>query len=111
MEKALRQIKEIDAVFASSDLIALGAMNAIKENHLGIPEDISIVGFGDIYLSKYLEPALTTIKRPFYNIGKTAVSMLMEKISGNHLSFEGENPEKFVIEGMLEIRKSVAAKN
>jgi LacI family transcriptional regulator len=110
MEKALSQIKEIDAVFASSDLIALGAMNAIKEKHLSIPEDISIIGFGDIYLSKYLEPALTTIKRPFYNIGKTAVSMLMEKISGNHLGFESENPGKIIIEGVLEIRKSVAVK-
>jgi LacI family transcriptional regulator len=110
MEKALSQIKEIDAVFASSDLIALGAMNAIKEKHLRIPDDISIIGFGDIYLSKYLEPALTTIKRPFYNIGKTAVSMLMENISGNHLDFTGEKPGKVIIEGILEIRKSVAAK-
>jgi LacI family transcriptional regulator len=110
MEKALNQIKEIDAVFASSDLIALGAMNAIKEKHLSIPKDISIIGFGDIYLSKYLEPALTTIKRPFYNIGKTAVSILMEKISGNYLSFAGEKPGKVIIEGILEIRKSVAAK-
>ncbi len=111
MEKALNQLKEIDAVFASSDLIALGAMNAIKNNHLSIPEDISIMGFGDIYLSKYLEPALTTIKRPFYNIGKTAVSMLMEKISGNHESSEIDKPGKIIIEGLLEIRKSVAVKN
>lgn len=115
MEKALSQIKEIDAVFASSDLIALGAMNAIKEKQLSIPEDISIIGFGDIYLSKYLEPALTTIKRPFYNIGKTAVSMLMEKISGNqisegHFDLTEEKPGKFIIEGILEIRKSVTAK-
>jgi LacI family transcriptional regulator len=110
MEKALSQIKEIDAVFASSDLIALGAMSAIKEKHLSIPKDVSIMGFGDIYLSKYLEPALTTIKRPFYNIGKTAVSMLMEKISGNHLGFADEKPRKIIIEGILEIRKSVAAK-
>jgi LacI family transcriptional regulator len=110
MERALNQIKEIDAVFASSDLIALGAMNVIKEKHLSIPEDISIIGFGDIYLSKYLEPALTTIKRPFYDIGKTAVSMLMENISGNELGFTGEKPRKVIIEGILEIRKSVAAK-
>lgn len=111
MEKALNHLKEIDAVFASSDLIALGAMSAIKEKQLRIPEDISIIGLGDIYLSKYLEPALTTIKRPFYNIGKTAVSMLMEKISLGRSAVIDENPRKVIIEGLLEIRKSVAAKN
>lgn len=111
MKKALNHLKEIDAVFASSDLIALGAMSAIKEKQLSIPEDISIIGLGDIYLSKYLEPALTTIKRPFYNIGKTAVSMLMEKISLGRSAVIDENPRKVIIEGLLEIRKSVAAKN
>ena len=108
MKKAFGRLKEIDAVFASSDLIALGAISAIRESGLKIPDEISITGFGDIYLSKYLEPSLTTIKRPFYNIGKTAVSMLMERMTRIKAGEGfGEKPVRIVLEGNLEIRNSV----
>lgn len=103
MSEALKKISKIDAIFAASDLIALGALGAIEEHKLKIPEEISIIGFGDIYLSKFLKPSLTTIRRPFYNIGKTAVSLLLDRISGN----TQEKIRKFIIKGKLEIRNSV----
>ena len=107
MMESLSELSDIDAVFASSDFIALGALNALEEKNVKVPDDISIIGFGDIYLSKFLKPSLTTIRRPFYNIGKTAVSILLEKIR--------EKPgkkrfKKFIIKGKLEIRKSVKEK-
>jgi len=107
MLEALNKFKDIDAVFASSDLIALGALNAIEEKNLKVPDDISMIGFGDIYLSKFLKPSLTTVRRPFYNIGKTAVSILLEKLSSNH---HEEKFKKFIIKGKLEIRNSVKKK-
>lgn len=107
MVKSLNELKEIDAVFASSDLIALGALNALEEKNVLVPDDISIIGFGDIYLSKFLKPSLTTIRRPFYSIGKTAVSILLEKIAGKS---DEEGFKKFVIKGKLEIRNSVKEK-
>jgi len=107
MLKSLNELTEIDAVFASSDLIALGALNALEERSINVPDDISIIGFGDIYLSKFLKPSLTTIRRPFYNIGKTAVSILLEKIQGKPFN---EKFKKFIIKGKLEIRKSVKEK-
>jgi len=107
MLKSLNELVEIDAVFASSDLIALGALNALEEKNIRVPDDISIIGFGDIYLSKFLKPSLTTIRRPFYNIGKTTVSILLEKILGRS---DDEKFKKFVIKGKLEIRNSVKEK-
>jgi len=107
MMESLNELAEIDAVFASSDLIALGALNALEEKNIKVPDDISIIGFGDIYLSKFLKPSLTTIRRPFYNIGKTAVSILLEKIKGKS---DDERFKKFVIKGKLEIRNSVREK-
>lgn len=107
MLESLNELVGIDAVFASSDLIALGALNALEEKNIKVPDDISIIGFGDIYLSKFLKPSLTTIRRPFYNIGKTAVSILMEKIQGKS---DDEKFKKFVIKGKLEIRNSVKEK-
>jgi LacI family transcriptional regulator len=112
MGQALGSIKNIDAVFASSDLIALGAIAAIRERGLEIPGDISIVGFGDIYLSKYLNPPLTTIKRPFYNTGKTAVSLLLDRISVQRGdSSYNNNPVRIVLEDCLEVRESVKIKS
>ncbi|MBM3701281.1 MAG: LacI family transcriptional regulator [Actinobacteria bacterium] len=112
MHKALGKLQNIDAVFASSDLIALGAIAAIRERGLEIPGDISIVGFGDIYLSKYLNPPLTTIKRPFYNTGKTAVSLLLERISQQRKfsDFKSE-PARIIMQDLLEVRKSVKVKS
>ncbi|MHB1347380.1 MAG: LacI family DNA-binding transcriptional regulator [Candidatus Humimicrobiaceae bacterium] len=107
MRKSLDELSGIDAVFASSDLIALGALNALEEKSIRVPDDISIIGFGDIYLSKFLKPSLTTIRRPFYNIGKTAVSILLEKIQGKS---KDRRFKKFVIKGKLEIRNSVRKK-
>jgi LacI family transcriptional regulator len=112
MGQALGRFENIDAVFASSDLIALGAIAAIRERGLDIPGDISIVGFGDIYLSRYLHPPLTTIKRPFYNTGKTAVSLLLDRISGQKSdSSYNADPVRITMEDCLEVRESVKLKS
>jgi len=108
MESALKKLKKIDAVFATSDLIALGALSAIEDYNMKVPDDISIIGFGDIYLSKFLKPSLTTIRRPFYNIGKTAVSILLERITQRNNKEDNDSKiKKFIVKGKLEIRNSV----
>ncbi|MGE8207146.1 LacI family DNA-binding transcriptional regulator [Heyndrickxia sp. NPDC080065] len=70
------------AVFAANDLIALGAMNAIQENRLRIPQDVSVIGFDDILFAQMSNPKLSTISVPAYQIGVTAVDMLVERIKG-----------------------------
>lgn len=65
------------AVFAANDLMAKGAMMAIKESKLQVPKDVSIVGFDDINIAAQLSPPLTTIKQPMFRLGTEAASFLI----------------------------------
>jgi LacI family transcriptional regulator len=67
------------AVFASNDLMAIGAMRAVTQKGLRVPEDVSIVGFDDIELASYISPALTTVRQPKMEMGKTAVDLLIKQ--------------------------------
>lgn len=77
MMQELLQKKELPtAVFAASDAIAFGAMRAIQEKGLSIPEDISIMGFNDSEMSSYTTPALTTIYAPAYDMGQHGANLI-----------------------------------
>ncbi len=69
------------AVFAASDTLALGAMAAIREAGLRIPEDISLAGFDDVDVAAYCNPPLTTIRVPAYEIGLKAMKILLEMVN------------------------------
>ncbi|MBO8161686.1 MAG: LacI family DNA-binding transcriptional regulator [Thermosipho sp. (in: Bacteria)] len=70
------------AFFCANDEMAIGAISAIKEFGLNVPQDISIVGFDNILLSTYITPKLTTIKRPVYDLGKFAAYQLLNMLDG-----------------------------
>lgn len=72
----------LTAVFCSNDFIAMGAMKALREKGLGIPDDVSIAGFDDIEMASYFEPGLTTIHQPAYEMGRKAVGLLLGILSG-----------------------------
>lgn len=74
MNELIREEKIPTAVFAASDHIAIGAMKAIHENGLRIPEDISIIGFDDVDLCNFVSPALTTMHAPAYDMGQYGVN-------------------------------------
>lgn len=76
------------AIFCASDSIAIGAMKAINESGLKIPEDIAIVGFNDIPNALYTFPPLTTINVPTEFMGKKAVDLLKERIDGRTVSLK-----------------------
>lgn len=83
-------------VFISSDIQATGAIKAIKEFGLKIPDDITIIGFDDIELSEYL--GLSTVHQPMYEMGKLSVDRLMDKIAGRASdNFKKVFPTKLVI--------------
>ncbi|MEO1440821.1 MAG: substrate-binding domain-containing protein, partial [Chloroflexota bacterium] len=71
------------AVFAANDLMALGAMMAIREAGLSIPDDIAIVGFDDIVSARLVYPGLTTIAQPQRQMGQRAAEMLFERLTGS----------------------------
>lgn len=82
MKKLLKNPAVTTGVFAYSDLLSIGAMKAIKEAGLHIPEDIALVGYDDIDLAEFLETPLTTVRQPRYEIGKKATNILINKLEG-----------------------------
>jgi len=85
-EKLLNLNKKISAIFVCNDLMAYGSYKTIRSRGYKIPDDISIIGFDDIYLSQILEPQLTTIRQPAYDMGLTAARMLIKLIEGEKLN-------------------------
>lgn len=81
IQKLLATRKDISAVFAANDRMAIGAMRAIQEAGYTIPGDISVVGFDNIEFSQYVNPPLTTISYPRKELGQEAVRMLLNKLS------------------------------
>lgn len=83
MQALLRLSPPPTAVFAISDLMAVGALIAVKEAGLKIPEDIALVGFDDIPIAKLVNPALTTIAQFQAKLGRRAAEMLFERLTGS----------------------------
>lgn len=76
-----------DAVFAVNDPVATGAFVTIKEHGLKIPDDIALAGFSNTNISSLLDPPLTTVEQPSYEIGTTAAKLLLEQIDNNEENF------------------------
>jgi len=92
--------KKITAIFASNDGMAIGAIKALQEKGVKIPEDISIIGFDDIPLSTYINPKLTTIRQNLYQIGFEASDSLIKQLE------KKKNIESKIIPTELIIRES-----
>jgi LacI family transcriptional regulator len=78
--QALDMPKRPTAIFAANDLMALGAMSAIREAELRIPDDIALMGFDDIFASRVVTPSLSTINQFQHDLGRVAAEMLIERI-------------------------------
>ncbi|SIP88460.1 LacI family DNA-binding transcriptional regulator [Domibacillus enclensis] len=90
------------AVFASNIMICLGAMKAIQDRGLTIPKDMSIIGVHDVFFTSTLQPPLTTVKMPLYEMGREAVKKLIAIIQGK----EGETGQGVTIDGASLIVRS-----
>ena len=77
-KKLLKKNKKIDAIFCTSDEIAMGAYQAIKEEGLNIPKDISIIGFDNARLSKLVKPKLTTVQLPYSEMTQKAIQHIID---------------------------------
>lgn len=73
---------EVTAVFASNDQTGIGAIKAIKDVGLRVPEDIAVIGFDNIFAGTLISPSLSTINVPTYQMGTAAMKRLLERISG-----------------------------
>lgn len=72
----------LTAVFVASDVVAFGAIAAIRESGRRVPDDISVVGFDDIPLAAYFDPPLTTVRLPAHDLGRAAGVALLDRIAG-----------------------------
>jgi LacI family transcriptional regulator len=82
MSALLNCVPDLTAVFASNDLMAIGAMQAIREAGHRLPQDIAVVGFDDIPAARLMSPSLTTISQHQEQIGRRAAQMLFERLNG-----------------------------
>ncbi len=83
MQVVLEMKKPPTAIFCSNDEMALGAMKAIKERDIAMPDEISIAGFDDMGFTAYLTPSLTTVLRPVEEMSKEGTQILLNKIESN----------------------------
>lgn len=94
----------VTAIFACNDMMAYGVYRAARDLGLQIPEDLSVVGYDDIYLSEILSPPLSSVRQPTYEIGAASASILIDMINGVEVK---EKRTDFKAD--LSIRKSVAS--
>jgi len=80
MQRLLRRGRDFTAAFAANDQSAAGALLALKESGLSVPEDVSIVGYDDVLLAKYVSPALTTVGQPYVEMGRSAAKLALSAI-------------------------------
>jgi LacI family transcriptional regulator len=106
MEKLLKLTPPPTAVFAANDMMAVGAIACIRDHYLRVPEDISVLGFDDIPLASFLNPKLTTISQPRGEMGRMAVTMLMERLQDRNLP-----ARRYVLPVTLVERESCSRRN
>lgn len=95
----------LSAIFAANDVMAIGAMAALRERGISVPAKMSVVGFDDIHLARYASPALTTVRQPTYDMGRRATEVLIDAIQGRVRSAA----ERVVLlQGELVVRESTA---
>lgn len=104
-KKLLASGKEFTALLAFNDISAIGAIRALREANLRVPEDVSVSGFDDVDVAKFHNPALTTIRQPLFEMGKLAARTLLDTLTD---SAETATPEILTVEPQLIIRQSTA---
>ncbi len=95
-------LKELPrAIFAATDRLALGAVNAIKSKGLSVPKDVAVAGFDNSLICYHIKPTLTTVTQPYYELGTNAMGLLKDEIEGC-----GKGPIKVMVPCKVIIRDS-----
>jgi DNA-binding LacI/PurR family transcriptional regulator len=98
----LARTRNFTAVFAFNDISAFGAMRALHEAGLRVPEDVSVIGFDDVLSARFTVPSLTTIRQPLREMGKLGAETLIKRISHPKSHF----PQQIIVEPELVVRES-----
>jgi LacI family transcriptional regulator len=88
------------AIFALSDPMAIGALRAARQRGLAVPDDLSLVGFDDVDLSRVTTPELTTVSQPLHELGRLAITVLYRQIDGQPLdAYRVELSTRLIVRG------------
>lgn len=99
----LNESKPPTAIFAGSNLISLGSMRAIKEEHLSIPDDISMIAFDDQPYSEFLPSPMTAVRQKIEELGKLSIKLLLNEMNSDEIS----DKKRIVVPTELIVRNSV----
>lgn len=80
MTELLARHPDLDAVFAASDVMAAGALHALRAAGRRVPEDVAVVGFDDSPIARHTEPRLTSVRQPVEEMGRAMARVLLESI-------------------------------
>jgi DNA-binding LacI/PurR family transcriptional regulator len=81
MRALLRRRPDVDAVFAASDVMASGALQVLRETGRRVPGDVALIGFDDSAIARHTDPALTSVRQPIEEMGRTMARVLLEEIA------------------------------
>jgi len=103
-QKILREHPDVDGIFVNTDLVAIGAITEFNKNGVKIPEDISIVGFSNWFMSSAITPSLTTIDQPGFEMGKMAFKQLLKEL-------KAKKKKKTITPKIIELETSLVKRN
>jgi DNA-binding LacI/PurR family transcriptional regulator len=117
IRRLLAKHEPFTAIFAFNDISAIGAIRALREKELRVPEDVSVVGFDDIQSAAFQNPGLTTVRQPLQKMGKIAAETVLRRITrggrdhtadhtGDH---NADHPRQITVEPELVVRESTSA--
>lgn len=105
IKKLLMNGSAIDGIFAANDQMAIGAVKAIREHGISLPEDIKVVGFDNTFIASIVDPSLTTVNVPKYKMGVDAVELLIKRIKRKNEQVETiELPINLVVRQSTDLR-------
>ncbi|WP_244834238.1 LacI family DNA-binding transcriptional regulator [Clostridium sp. BJN0001] len=85
VKSLIKSGKKFDGIVCASDDIAMGAINALRDENYKVPEDVSVIGFNDNYVASMFYPKITTIAQPTYDMGSVAMRMLIKLLNNKEL--------------------------
>ena len=90
--RAVKQLLDLEsrptAIFAANDSMAIGALSALRENHVHVPDDMAVAGFDDIPLARYMNPPLSTVHVDISQLGERAAALLLSSLQNDNRSHE-----------------------
>jgi LacI family transcriptional regulator len=104
VQQLLEHHRDFTAIFSFNDMAAMGAIRALHDAGLRVPEDVSVVGFDDVPSAAFQTPSLTTIRQPLHEMGRRSAELLLDRIR------TGEpGPARVPVKPQLIVRESTAA--